>query len=155
MASPPAREILNNALKRREELRLESEALDNLITTYQNILGIGNPLRETYEEQPDLYRSMSKRAQRSAQVAEMVDAARRIIIAEARPMKRGELVKRPVAVRKVRPGRWQRLLAKGRFTPIGVPKSQVVSPALGRVPGCDAVLRGVALRAGAHSLRLS
>lgn len=94
MASPTARDILHTALKRREELRLESEALDNLIATYQNILGIGNPLRETYEEQPDLYRSMSKRAQRSALVAEMVDAARRIIIAEGRPMKRGELVKK-------------------------------------------------------------
>lgn len=98
MASPTAREILQSALKRREELRLESEALDNLITTYQTILGIGNPARETNEEQPDLYRNMSKRALRSARVAEMIDAARRIIIAEGRPMKRGELVKRLEAI---------------------------------------------------------
>jgi hypothetical protein len=94
MASPTAREILDSALKRREELRLESEALDNLIGTYQNILGIGNPLRETFEEQPDLYRNLSKRALQSARVGEMIGAARRIIIGEGRPMKRGELVKR-------------------------------------------------------------
>lgn len=94
MASPTAREVLDNALKRRQELRRESEALDNLIETYHSILGIGTTRRETEEEQPDLYRGMSPKAIHTARVAEMIDAARRIIIAERRPLKRGELVSR-------------------------------------------------------------
>jgi len=94
MPSQMAREILDKALKRREELRVESEALDSLIKTYNALLYPQKNFSETDEEQPDLYRGASQRAIHRARVAEMVDAARRIIIAQRRPMKRGELVKR-------------------------------------------------------------
>ena len=94
MSSPTARDILDKALKRKEELRIESEALDHLIATYRSILGVTTNSREGLDLQPDLYRGMSPRAVHSARVAEMVDAARRMMIAERRPMKRGELVKK-------------------------------------------------------------
>lgn len=94
MASPTVRDLLSNALKRREELRIESEALDSLIKTYSGLLGTTSPAIDPVEEQPDLLRGMSKRAIQSAKVAEMVAAARRIIIAERRPLRRGALVKR-------------------------------------------------------------
>lgn len=93
MPNLTARDMLNNALKRREELRLESEALDMLIETYKNLLG-SKEEPSNDPEQPDLYRGMTQRAIQSAQVAEMLEAARRIIISERRPMKRGELVKK-------------------------------------------------------------
>lgn len=94
MVSPTARDILDKALRRREELRVESEALDLLIRTYRDVLGVRSDVPSGPEVQPDLYRGMSQRAVHAARVAEMVDAARRIIIAERRPMKRGEIVKR-------------------------------------------------------------
>jgi hypothetical protein len=97
MASPTALEILSNALKRRDELRLESEALDSLIETYKKLFGTDDPAKVPHEEQPDLYRGSSTRALHAARVVETLDAARRIIIAEKRPMKRGELVKRLLA----------------------------------------------------------
>lgn len=88
------KEMLANALKRREELTLESEALDNLISMYRRLLSVEDSSPANHEEQPDLYRGESSRAKYAAQVAEMVDVARRLIIAEKRPMKRGELVKK-------------------------------------------------------------
>ncbi len=94
MASPTAREILDKALKRREELRVESEALDSLIKTYQELFYPQKIVGETEEEQPDLYRGVSQRAIQRARVAEMIDVAKRIMVAQRRPMKRGELVKR-------------------------------------------------------------
>lgn len=94
MSASSGREILDKALKRRSELRKESEALDRLIEAYREILGIDQRSEEIDDEQPDLYRGPSKRAMRSAQVADLINEARRIIIAEGRPMKRGELVKR-------------------------------------------------------------
>jgi len=94
MANNSARDILDKALKRREELRLESEALDAIIRVYNSLLNPQKNSLETKEEQPDLYRGGSQRAIQRARVAEMVESARRIIIAQRRPMKRGELVKR-------------------------------------------------------------
>lgn len=94
MASPAARELLANLLKRREELRRESEALENLIATYAEISGAAAHEIERDDEQPDLYRGMSQRGIRTAQIADMMAATRRIILAEGHPMKRGELVRR-------------------------------------------------------------
>lgn len=84
--------LLDKLLKRREELRLESEALDNLISTYKKIQKLRQDAGE-FTGQLHLWHGGSKRALQSAQVTEMLDATRRIIVAEGRPMKRGELVK--------------------------------------------------------------
>jgi hypothetical protein len=92
MATEVAKELLDKALKRRAELAAEAGALDNLISFYRGLLRRQSP--ERVHEQPDLYRGPSPRAVHAAQVAEMMEAARRIIIAERRPMKRGELRKR-------------------------------------------------------------
>jgi len=117
MTGPTAREVLDKALKRKQELLLESEALDNLIATYQRLLGTTKNVSETREEQPDLYRGASKRAIHAAQVAETIEAARRIIIAARRPMKRGELVKR---------------LTEQGFTIVGADKNKVFGTNLWR-----------------------
>lgn len=92
MASETARELLDNALKRRAELAAEAAALDNLITFYRGLLR--RKPTDSIEDQPDLYRGPSPRAVHAAHIAEMMEAARRIIIAERRPMRRGELRKR-------------------------------------------------------------
>lgn len=94
MPSLSARELLDKALKRRAELSVESEALDLFIETYQRILNLGTEVRDAPSDQLDLYRGSTPRAIQAARVAEMIDAARRLMIAEKRPMKRGELVKR-------------------------------------------------------------
>lgn len=93
MGSPTARDVFNIALKRREELAREAEALDKIIASYREIGEENDSFLGAQEEQPDLYRGVSPRAQKSAQVAEMIEAARRIVIEQKRPMKRGELVK--------------------------------------------------------------
>jgi hypothetical protein len=93
VAAETVKALLDKALKRREELRLESDALDNLIDTYRKIQELrheGVPVTN----QLDLWRGGSRRSLQSAQVEDMLDAAKRIILAERRPMKRGELVKR-------------------------------------------------------------
>lgn len=94
MPAQTARELLDNALKRRAELSAESEALDSFIEAYQRVLNLKHAVPETGSDQLDLYRGATPRAIQAARVAEMVDAARRLMIAEKRPMKRGELVKR-------------------------------------------------------------
>jgi hypothetical protein len=93
VAAETVRALLDKALKRREELRLESEALDNLIDTYRKIQNLREEGVPT-SHQLDLWRGGSRRSLQSAQVTDMLDAAKRIILAERRPMKRGELVKR-------------------------------------------------------------
>lgn len=93
MAGKTARELLAKALKRREELRIESEALDTLIDSYRKIADLREGESENLE-QLNLWDARSRRAFQSAQVAGLLDAARRIILAERRPMKRGELVMR-------------------------------------------------------------
>ena len=91
MASETVKDLLAKALKRQKELRLESEALQKLIDTYRKI-------QDLRDEDPDadqlhLWHGRSRKAVHSEQVGEMLDAARRIILHEGRPMKRGELVK--------------------------------------------------------------
>lgn len=94
MADETARELLDKALKRREEIGREVAALDNLIAVYRRLLSVHTTESDSAVDQPDLYRGLSRREIRAAQIAELMDAARKIIIAERRPMKRGELVKR-------------------------------------------------------------
>ncbi len=94
MAGDTAQEFYTKALKRHAELSLEIEALAEFIQAYERIMKKRAAAQETYEEQPDLYKPASNRAARALQIAEMVEATRRIIIAEGKPLKRGELVRR-------------------------------------------------------------
>jgi hypothetical protein len=94
MAGETARELLEKVVERRDELAREMAALDSLISIYRGLLSRSGAESRVGLEQPDLYRGLPPRAVHAAQIAEMMDAARRIIIAEKRPMKRGELVKR-------------------------------------------------------------
>lgn len=91
MADESLRELLSKLLKRREELRLESEALDRLVETYRQLA-----LLEKEQDLPqlDLWKGSNSRRARSAYVAEMMAAARRFILAEGRPLTRSELLQR-------------------------------------------------------------
>ena len=91
MATDTPRELLANLLKRREELRLESEALDRLIDTYRSLAMLKH---EPPAEQLALWSGVRSRKARSDYVAEMLDEARRLIIGEGRPLTRSELVRR-------------------------------------------------------------
>lgn len=92
MANQLPREILDKALKRREELRLESEALDSLIETYRRLLSLAPSAPPA--DQLHLWQGGSPRAQQAAYISELLEESKRIILAEKRPMKRGELVQR-------------------------------------------------------------
>ncbi|HWK34864.1 hypothetical protein [Sphingomonas sp.] len=91
MADESLRELLAKLLKRRDELRLESEALDKLIDTYRRL-----SLLEKEQDLPqlDLWKGSRSRRARSAYVAEMMAATRRLILAEGRPLTRSELLQR-------------------------------------------------------------
>ncbi len=91
MPTDSTRELLAKLLKRREELRLESEALDNLIQTYTSLSHL--KASQTEAPQLDLWKARHSSKARSAYVAEMLAEARKIIIAEGRPMTRSELVR--------------------------------------------------------------
>jgi reverse gyrase len=91
MSNQTTREIIANLLKRRDELRMESEALDNMIQTYQKLMML--------EKAPDanqlhLWSRENSRNAKSAYVSEMMAEIRRIIVGETRPMTRSELVRR-------------------------------------------------------------
>lgn len=90
MSTDTPRELLVNLLKRREELRLESEALDRLIDTYKALAMLKH---EPPAEQLALWSGARSRKARSDYVAEMMGEARRIIIGEGRPLSRSELVR--------------------------------------------------------------
>lgn len=92
MPTDSTRELLSKLLKRREELRVESEALENLIQTYTSL----SHLKASQAEAPqlDLWKARHSSKARSAYVAEMLAEARRIIISEGRPMTRSEIVRR-------------------------------------------------------------
>lgn len=91
MSSNTPRELLANLLKRREELRLESEALEKLIQTYQTLMMLD---KEAEVKQLDLWKARGSRAVRSAYVSELMDKVRLIVVGEGRPLSRGELVRR-------------------------------------------------------------
>lgn len=91
MPEETVRALLAKAMRRQRELRLELEALQRLIEDYQRI-------QTLHDEDPDadqlhLWHGGSRRALRSDEVAAMMEEARRLILKENRPMKRGELVR--------------------------------------------------------------
>lgn len=90
MARDSTRELLANLLKRRDELRLESEALDKLIETYRALSLLE---REEPIDQLDLWKAGRSSRARSAYVGEMMAAARRLILAAGRPLTRSELLR--------------------------------------------------------------
>ena len=91
MASETVRELLAKVLKRREELRIESEALNQLIKTYSALMFL-----ESEPEPPQLnfWEAQRSRKARSAYVAELMGEIRRMIVGEGRPLTRSELVRR-------------------------------------------------------------
>jgi reverse gyrase len=91
MGTDTPRELLANLLKRREELRLESEALDKLIETYRSLAVLKH---EPATDQLALWAGARSKKARSDYVAEMLDEARRLMIGEGRPLTRSELVRR-------------------------------------------------------------
>ena len=94
---------------------VEFEALDALIEAYQKLEALQLEHRDS--GQLDLWSARSRRAYQSAQVAGMLDVARRIILSEQRPLKRGDLV--------------ARLEARG-FTIAGADKNKVLGTNLWR-----------------------
>ena len=91
MVSDSTRELLANLLKRRDELRQESEALERLIETYRQLSLFE---REGEVDQLDLWKGGRSSRAKSAYVAEMMSTARRLILAEGRPLSRSELLRR-------------------------------------------------------------
>lgn len=92
MASDTVRDLLANALKRREELRIESEALDNVIATYSSLMHLHRATQEA--PQLTLWSANTSKRAKSAYVAELLSEVRRLIVSEGRPLNRGELVRR-------------------------------------------------------------
>src|SRR4051794_526655 len=91
MADDTVRELLAKALKRREELRLESEALENLINAYS---GLMHMQLEPEAPQLNLLEAQRSRSARSAYVAGLMAEVRRMIVGEGRPLTRSELLRR-------------------------------------------------------------
>ena len=87
-------ELLQKAIERRDRLRTALTALDNFIASYGQIQE--DPLEATmplFEIRHDIPPPISKR-QRQALVQAIVDDAERFILAEGRPLTRGQLVQR-------------------------------------------------------------
>ena len=91
MVSPTAEELYSKSMKRREELLLEIEALSNFIASYERLFALKSAAARTQADEPNLFGPTSRRAARAERIAEMVEAARKTVIAAQRPMKRGEL----------------------------------------------------------------
>ena len=91
MDSSSTRDLLSKLLKRREELRLESEALDKIIETYRSLSFLDMAVEV---EQLDLWKGGRSSRARSAYVAEMMAKARRLILDDGRPLTRSELLRR-------------------------------------------------------------
>lgn len=90
MDNDTVRELLAKALKRQNELRLEFEALQSLISHYQRHL---SGRAAAAEEQPSLDLRTNTVKARSVYVSRLMDEARRLIMEARRPLKRGELVR--------------------------------------------------------------
>ena len=90
MVDQSVREMLANAMKRREELRRESEALDNLIEAYRklSILQV-----EPEREQLDLWSRTGSKKAKSAYVSEIMSEIRKMVVGTGRPMTRSELLR--------------------------------------------------------------
>lgn len=93
MTSDEVTEILFKLLQRRDFIESEARALDNLISVYEGLLARQTSESRAEGGQLDLYKPSTRAAQAQA-IAQSIEAARKLIIAEGRPMKRGELVMR-------------------------------------------------------------
>jgi reverse gyrase len=91
MANETVRELLAKAMTRREELRLESEALDSLIQTYSGLMHLKT---EPESPQLNLLEAQRSRRARSVYVAGLMDEIRKMILTEGRPLTRRDLLKR-------------------------------------------------------------
>jgi hypothetical protein len=91
MANETVRELLAKALKRREELRLESVALESLINAYSGLMHLQT---DQTTSQMSLWSAQRSRRARTAYVAELMSVIRRIIVAEGKPLTRSELLRR-------------------------------------------------------------
>src|SRR4051812_24066414 len=94
MAAEDIRDILDKLLERRAFIAREVVALDNLIGLYHRLSSQESSESSVDVNQLDLYRQPSSRAAQAAEIARTIDAARKLIIREGRPMKRGELISR-------------------------------------------------------------
>lgn len=92
MADAGVKDILDKLLDRRAFLAREMAALDNLIGLYHRLSSLENSESAPDEGQLDLYRHPSSRAAQAAEIDRTIEAAKRLIIKEGRPMRRGELV---------------------------------------------------------------
>lgn len=91
MTGTTEHDILPKLLERRAELIREAAALDALISHYQRLSSQKESESSEMPGQLSLYGKPSPRAVKAAEIARTVDAARRVILAANRPMKRGEL----------------------------------------------------------------
>lgn len=93
----PIRELLVNFLKRKEELAKESESLDRMIELARQMLSDEDASADNTAPPAQLGlwgTHGAKHRLKSSQVQELLDEARRLIVADGRPLKRGELVNR-------------------------------------------------------------
>lgn len=93
MTGVSEQDILPKLLDRRAELVKEAAALDALIAHYQRLASRSRSESPDLAGQLDLYGGLSSRTIKAAEIARTVDAARKMILAANRPMKRGELSK--------------------------------------------------------------
>lgn len=93
MAVPPDEDFMAKLLARRAELEKEAAALDTLISHYQRLASRAQSESTALPGQLDLYGGLSSRHVKAAEIARIIDAARKLILAANRPMKRGELVR--------------------------------------------------------------
>jgi len=94
MASDDVKEILDKLLIRKANLIKEAAALDSLISLYHGLIKRDESESTEAEAagQLSFYQRPSSRAAQAAEITRMIEAARKLIIKERRPMKRGELV---------------------------------------------------------------
>jgi hypothetical protein len=125
MPNDDIRDILDKLLERRTFLAKEAAALDNLIALYHRLSSQEISESSADANQLDLYRQPSSRAAQAADIARTIEAARKLIIREGRPMKRGELVSKLESQGLSFPGRDKNkvfgtnLWRSGRFRMVG------------------------------------
>lgn len=91
MANETVRDLLAKALKRREEIRLESAALDSLINAYSGLMHLES---DPTPPQLNLWEAQRSRKARTAYVAELMTEIRRMVVSEGKPLTRSELLRR-------------------------------------------------------------
>lgn len=87
-------DLYKQALERREKLIAELRAVEQLILTYEKLQGVRKNAQEPDNQLGLSFETKPSRAQRSANVSELLDRAKEIILAEERPMTRSQLVNR-------------------------------------------------------------